>query len=167
MYHLLEGSTALAPDFRSEWLRYQAVNGRHIEHFLSTYFSPNTHLLGEAVALFFLGTMCSELPAAERWKSLGWRLVLQEAQRQVQSDGFHFEQSTYYHVYALDFFLHAVVLASLNGISVPGRFEETIEKMLTVLCQLGRCGPPPSFGDDDGGRLFDPRRNRREHLIDP
>ena len=89
------------------------LHGRHIERYLSTYFSPNTHLLGEGVALFFLGVLCPELSAAERWKALGWKIVLQEAERQVRADGFHFEQSTYYHVYALDFFLHSAVLAGV------------------------------------------------------
>jgi hypothetical protein len=165
-YHLLKGSAGL-PEIRQEWLRGFALHGRHIERYLSTYFSPNTHLLGEGVGLFFLGILCPELKSAKRWQKLGWEIVLQEAERQLQADGFHFEQSTYYHVYALDFFLHAAVLASVNGISLPQQFEATIEKMLTVLCQLGRYGPPPSFGDDDGGRLFDPQRNRREHLLDP
>jgi hypothetical protein len=165
-YHLLRGSPRV-PDFRAEWLRGLALHGRHIERYLSTYFSPNTHLLGEGVALFFLGVLFPELAAAERWKSLGWKIVLREAQRQVRADGFHFEQSTYYHVYALDFFLHAAVLASVNDIPTPKNFEDTLEKMLTALCLLGRGGPPPRFGDDDGGRLFDPRRNRAKHLMDP
>jgi hypothetical protein len=165
-YHILQGAPGL-PDFREEWLRMLALHGRHIERYLSTYFSPNTHLLGEGVALFFLGVLCPELAAAERWKTLGWRIVLDEAHRQVRRDGFHFEQSTYYHVYALDFFLHAAVLASVNGIPLPKEFEESLEKMLTALCLLGRCGAPPRFGDDDGGRLFDPRSNGGEHLLDP
>ncbi len=38
-----------------------ALHGRHIERYLSTYFSPNTHLLGEGVGLFFLGVLCPEL----------------------------------------------------------------------------------------------------------
>lgn len=165
-YHLLQGASGV-PNFRDEWLRGLALHGRHIERYLSTYFSPNTHLLGEGVALFFLGVLCPELNAAERWKSVGWRIVLEEARRQVQADGFHFEQSTYYHVYALDFFLHSAVLASVNDISIPKEFEESIEKMLTALYLLGRAGPPPRFGDDDGGRLFDPSRNGSEHLLDP
>ncbi len=165
-YHLLQGSPGL-PDFRDEWLRGLALHGRHIERYLSTYFSPNTHLLGEGVGLFFLGVLCPELEAAERWKALGWEIILREAARQVGADGFHFEQSTYYHVYALDFFLHSAVLASVNGIPTPKSFEDTLERMLTALCLLGRGGPPPRFGDDDGGRLFDPRRNCAEHLLDP
>ena len=165
-HHLLQGTPGV-PDLREEWLRGLALHGRYIERYLSTYFSPNTHLLGEGVALFFLGVLCPELAAAERWKWLGWKIVLQEAARQVRLDGFHFEQSTYYHVYALDFFLHSAILASLNGIEIPKPFEETLEKMLTALSLLGRGGAPPRFGDDDGGRLFDPRRNRGEHLLDP
>jgi hypothetical protein len=165
-YHLLQGAPGL-PNFREEWLRGLALHGRHIERYLSTYFSPNTHLLGEGVALFFLGVLCPELNAAERWKSLGWRIVLEGARRQVQADGFHFEQSTYYHVYALDFFLHSAVLASVNDIPIPKELEEALGKMLTALYLLGRAGPPPRLGDDDGGRLFDPRRHGSDHMLDP
>ena len=165
-YSLLDGAPGL-PNFREEWLRVLALHGRHIERYLSTYFSPNTHLLGEGVGLFFLGVLCPELAAAERWRALGWRIVLEEAQRQMRPDGFHFEQSTHYHVYALDLFLHAGMLASANGIPLPAEFEASLEKMLSALCLLGRCGAPPRFGDDDGGRLFDPRRNHNEHLLDP
>lgn len=164
-YFLLEGSDA--SEYRDELLPALAVHGRHIEQYLSTYFSPNTHLIGEGVALFFIGVLFPGLASAERWKLLGWQVVLKEAERQVRVDGFYFEQSTYYHVYALDFFLHAAVLASANGIQTPKSFEDTIERMVTALCLLGRNGPPPRFGDDDGGRLFDPRRNRSEHLLDP
>lgn len=166
-HQLLAGSPALPPNFHAEWLRALAVSGGHIESYLSTYFSPNTHLLGEGVALFFIGMMCPELQSAESWKKRGWEIVLQQSQRQVRSDGFHFEQSTYYHVYALDFFLHARILAGLNGTPVPAEFDHTLERMLNVLHVLGRAGAPPQLGDDDGGRLFDPRRNRTEHLLDP
>ncbi len=165
-YHLLESAPGI-PDFRAEWMRGLALHGRHIERYLSTYFSPNTHLLGEGVALFFLGVLCPELNGADRWREKGWQIVLDEVRRQVRPDGFHFEQSTYYHVYALDFFLHAAILAGVNGIALPSEFEATLEKMLSALFLLGRIGPPPRFGDDDGGRLFDPRRNRAEHLLDP
>lgn len=167
MYHFLEGTPVLPSGFREQWLRSQALNGRHIERYLSTHFSANTHLLGEGVALFFLGVLCPELPHASAWKARGWRIVLEESRRQVQSDGFHFEQSVYYHVYALDFFIHAFVLARLNGIAIPHEFENAIERMLQSLFLLGGSGALPRLGDDDGGRLFDPRRNGTDHLLDP
>jgi hypothetical protein len=166
-YFLLAGSPALPGQFRSQWLQALGVSARHLENHLSTYFSPNTHLLGEGVALFFIGTLCPELQAAPRWRQRGWEIVQREARRQVRADGLHFEQSTYYHVYALDFFLHTAVLASLNETPVPSEFEKTLGKMLEALCILGRSGPVPRLGDDDGGRLFDASRNRAEHLLDP
>lgn len=167
IYFLLEGVSGIPASFHTQWVQAMGLSGRHIERYLSTYFSPNTHLLGEGVALFFIGTLCPELHSAARWKQRGWEIVLREAQRQVQADGLHFEQSTYYHVYALDLFLHAAVLASINDVPVPKELDRTLEKMLDALAVLSRADAPPRFGDDDGGRLFDPRRNRAEHMIDP
>ena len=93
--------------------------------------------------------------------------MLRESERQVRSDGFYFEQSTYYHVYALDFLLHAQVLASLNDLPFPPEYDRRLEQMLDTLAVLCRAGAPPRWGDDDGGRVFDPRRNRAEYLSDP
>src|SRR5204862_4970681 len=132
-----------------------------------TYFSANTRLLGEGVAVFFIGSLCPEISAAQRWKHRGWEIILQQAARQVLSDGWHFEHSTYYHVYALDFFLHVAVLASLKDVPIPPEFARTLEKMLEALRLLGRPGTPPGLGDDDGDRVFDRARNRSEHVPDP
>jgi len=166
-YFLVAQSPVVPADFRRQWLEALSVSGRHIERYLSTYFSPNTHLLGEAVALFFIGTLCPELRSARRWSGLGWSVVLEESGRQVEPDGMHFEQSTYYHVYALDMFLHAGILANANQVRVPPGFDRTLENMLDALLLLTRAGIPPRLGDDDGGRVFDPRRNQAEHLADP
>jgi len=167
VYFLLDDSPAMPAELRREWVRALAVSGRHVETYLSTYFSPNTHLLGEAVALFFIGTLFPELPRARRWKQRGWKIVLDSAAKQVRADGFYFEQSTYYHVYALDLFLHARILGAINEVLIPAQFDQTLVRMLDALCLLGRAGVLPMIGDDDGGRVFDPRRSRAEHLLDP
>jgi hypothetical protein len=165
--YLLDGCSIVPEQFPMDLSRAMMMNGRHIERFLSTYFSPNTHLLGEGVALFFIGTLCPGLPPAQRWRARGWKIVLNQAHLQVLPDGMHFEQSIYYHVYALDFFIHSRVLAALNGLSVPVALDRIIERMLEVVRALCAAGPLPQLGDDDGGRVFDPRRNRMEHLVDP
>jgi hypothetical protein len=154
-------------NFESDLLQALALSGNYIERNLSTYFSPNTHLLGEAVGLFFIGTLCPQIPAAGRWKNRGWHTVLQEAQRQIRSDGSHFEQALYYHVYALDLFLHTRILAARNGMEIPSGFDATLGRMLDFLQSVSQAGPPDSWGDDDGGRVFDHTRNRSEHLTDP
>jgi hypothetical protein len=165
--HLLVDCPAIPPGFRNDLLRALALNGRHIERYLSTYFSPNTHLLGEAVALFFLGMLYPQISAAEKWKQNGWRIVLEESRRQVRPDGVYFEQTLYYHVYALDFFLHARLLASRNAVAIPAEFDLVLQQMLAFVDALSQNAAPDGFGDDDGGRLFDAARNRAEHLTDP
>lgn len=154
-------------EFHNELLPALAFHGRYIERYLSTYFSPNTHLIGEAVALFFIGTMYPQIEPASRWQHNGWKILLEEAQRQVRPDGVYFEQSLYYHVYALDFFLHARLLAAKNGLDIPPEFDATLERMLDVVQALSQAGPPEGFGDDDGGRNFNPRRNHTENMTDP
>ena len=163
---LLAGTAGHA-EFRAEMAPALAFHGCYIERYLSTYFSPNTHLLGEAVALFFLGTLYPQMPRAALWKKSGWRIVLHEAGRQVRPDGVYFEQSLYYHVYALDFFLYARLLAARNGMEIPPAYDAVLGRMLDVVAALAQAGPAEGFGDDDGGRLFNPRRNRTEHMTDP
>ncbi len=164
--HLLEGTSEYAK-FRAELAPALAFHGRYIERYLSTYFSPNTHLLGEAVALFFLGTLYPQMPGAARWKESGWQIVLREAGRQLRPDGVYFEQSLYYHVYALDFFLYARLLAARNAMEIPQAYDDVLTRMLDVVAALAQAGPAEGFGDDDGGRLWNPRRNRTEHMTDP
>jgi len=162
---LLAGTPEYA-QFHAEMAPALAFHGRYIERYLSTYFSPNTHLLGEAVALFFLGTLYPQMPRAAHWKESGWQIVLHEAARQVRPDGVYFEQSLYYHVYALDFFLYARLLAARNGLEIPPAYDATLGRMLDVVATLAQAGPAEGFGDDDGGRLWNARRNRTEQMTD-
>jgi Heparinase II/III-like protein/Heparinase II/III N-terminus len=166
-FFLLQESPLFTTELRQQWHDALGLSGRHIETYLSTYFSPNTHLLGEALALLFIGTLFPALQSSAHWRRRGWDILQREAAIQVREDGFYFEQSTYYHVYALDIFLHARILAGLNGVEISSGFDQIVQRMLNALCLLGRAGVPASFGDDDGGRLFDPRRNRVEHMLDP
>jgi hypothetical protein len=165
--HLLAECPLVPASFQQDLVRALALSGRHIERYLSTYFSPNTHLLGEAVALFFIGTLCPQISSAGDWKKNGWRIVQEEVRRQVRPDGVYFEQSLYYHVYAVDFFLHTRLLASRNAVKIPSGFDLVIRKMLAVIQALAQTGTPDGFGDDDGGRVFNPGRNRAEHMTDP
>jgi hypothetical protein len=167
MMFLLEDTPAASAGFQRDVTREIARAAWYIDRFPSTYFSPNTHLLGEGIALFLLGTRYPALPGAARWRRAGWRIALAECRRQVRADGLHFEQSTYYHVYALDFFLHARLMAAASGSAVSADLDATIRGMLAALAELAQAGALPRFGDDDGGRLFDGARNRPEQMLDP
>ena len=150
VYHLI--GDRLTPARRERFLLELSRHGAHLEYNLSYYFSPNTHLLGEAVALHALGKLFPTFPRAARWRAMGGRVVSQELERQVLPDGAHFEQSTYYHVYAVDFFALHYLLAGQ-----PASFVPTLTQMGEYLdAVLGPARSLPLLGDDDGGRLFHP-----------
>ena len=64
----------------------------HIAVNLSRYFSPNTHLTGEALALYAVSTSLPELRRSPRRAALGRRILLREAASQVHEDGGHAER---------------------------------------------------------------------------
>jgi len=145
--------------FRRRLLEGLYRHGRHLEVNLSYYFSPNTHLLGEAVALHALGSLFPSFPHARRWEEIGARVARKELDRQVLADGCHFERSTYYHVYALDMFLfHTRLLGGLDDV-----YRGKLALMATFLDHvLGASGVLPYLGDDDGGRFFHPYGPRNQ-----
>jgi hypothetical protein len=147
---------SLPAHFRRGLLSALYLHGCFVERNLSIYFSPNTHLLGEAVALYTLGAIYPDFPASARWRKLGSRLVEEQMERQVREDGAHFEQSSYYHVYALDFFLWYDLLGGTSA-----RYKERLLRMAEYLdALLGPGDGIPLIGDDDGGRLFHPYGER-------
>jgi hypothetical protein len=127
----------------------------HIANHLSTYFSPNTHLLGEGLALYIAGRSLPELASSARWEEAGRRILMREARAQILPDGGHAELSTHYHRYALDFYLLALVVARRTEDSAAGAFEEVAAR-LAEFCRAiaDDHGRLPTIGDDDGGLLF-------------
>lgn len=147
-----------APEFDarllSRMLAYLYIHGRHLERYPSTYFSPNTHLTGEALGLLYLGTMLPELRRAERWRTLGWGVLEREVGKQVYPDGVYFEQATYYHRYTVDIYLHALLLMRANGRTCPPATVARLTLAAEHLADLTRPdGTIPIIGDDDGGRI--------------
>jgi len=150
VYHL--AGEAMDAGLRHRFLASLHAHGRHLEHNLSVYFSPNTHLLGEAVALHALGTLFPDYPPATRWKRDGGAIVQAQMEAQVQADGSHFEQSSYYHVYALDMLLFSGLLEEMP----PGYYAKLARMAEYLDALLGPSRSLPLLGDDDGGRFFHP-----------
>ncbi len=147
-------SPALDREILTRMVKHLEVHGRHLEANLSIFFSPNTHLTGEALGLFYIGIMLPELRSAVRWRKLGRRLLLEALPAQVLQDGVHFEQSAYYHRYTTDFYIHFVLLSKLNGDELPADVGIILAQLLDFLLFAARPdGLTPSIGDDDGGRV--------------
>ena len=152
---LFRGSPALSPSLFVKVLGHIWAHASHVERYLSGYFSPNTHLTGEALGLFYVGTVFPELRAAPRWRALGQRILEAESETQILPDGVHFELATCYHRYTLEIYLHFLILAKRNGITVRAGLAERIERMLDFLLAVrSPDGSLPQIGDADGGHLL-------------
>jgi hypothetical protein len=150
VYHI--AGDRMSAGVRRRFLESLYAHGRHLAGNLSVYFSPNTHLLGEAVALHAIGTLFPDYLESKRWRREGGAMVRAQMDAQVQADGSHFEQSTYYHVYALDMLLFSAVMENM-----PPDYSASLGRMADYLDAL--LGPQRRLaflGDDDGGRLFHP-----------
>ncbi len=126
-----------------------------VEHNLSRYFSPNTHLLGEALALYVSGRALPTFAASARREQLGRRLLLDEIDRQILPDGGHCERSTHYHRYTLDFYSLGLAVALATGDVRAARFEDAVVRLAGAARLLAdNEGHLPGIGDDDGGLLL-------------
>src|SRR5215207_6006379 len=152
--HFFKQSPSLNTELVARVLKFLYLNALHLETFLSTYFSPNTHLTGEALGLFYIGLLLPEFRDAERWRTLGLEILLAQLPRHVQPDGVYFEQSSYYHRYTTDFYIHLTVLLQANGLPLPRELIPRLDLLLDHLMHITRPdGTTSFFGDDDGGRL--------------
>ena len=127
----------------------------HVEQNLSYYFSPNTHLLGEALALYVCGRSLPLLARSPEREAVGRRVLLDESRRQIAADGGHCERSTHYHRYTLDFYLLALIVARITNDPVAPDLEHTAVRLADAARVLADDrGELPLIGDDDGGMLF-------------
>lgn len=152
---LLGHSPSLAGDALTRILASIQAHGAHIHKYLSYYYSPNTHLTGEALGLFYAGTMFPEFAAAARWRATGAQILIAQADQQVQEDGVYFEQSTCYQRYTCEIYLHFLILAGRHGVAVPERTRAHLHRMIEFLLTVRRPdGTVPAIGDADGGQLM-------------
>jgi hypothetical protein len=150
---------AAADDDREPWIvdLLMALDRQlaHVEENLSRYFSPNTHLTGEALALYVAGRALPELERSARRAAVGRRILLEEAARQVLADGGHAERSTHYHRYSTDFYLFALNVARCSRDPQAEEFREPALRQAQFLRAIADDrGCIPLIGDDDGGQLF-------------
>jgi uncharacterized heparinase superfamily protein len=131
------------------------LHATHVRRYLSYYCSRNTDLTGEALGLFYASTLFPEFRDAERWREVAIRTLVAESDAQVCRDGVHFEQSTCYHRYSVDTYLHFLLLAERNGIVIPEHVHDRVRQMVEFLVAVRQSdGTIPAIGDDDGGSLL-------------
>lgn len=132
-----------------------SIHAIHIENNLSVYSSPNTHLTGEALGLYYLGVLMPGLTGAYRWLTLGKYWLTHCLKSHVLADGGYMERTLWYHRYTTDIYLHLYLLSLKNSELFSKSLEKPLQqlgKFLFYSMQPNR--KLPHVGDDDGGRLL-------------
>jgi heparinase II/III-like protein len=130
------------------------AGARHIEEHLdyARIAVYNNHLLSEALALFGVGALLPEAPDALRWRTVGRRILDEEAERQFYRDGGYIQQSHNYHRVALQYYLWACSFARSMGDRPSDVWLRALERSLDLLIahQNRADGRLPNYGSNDG-----------------
>ena len=154
---LFRGSPALTPELVAEMLRWMAIHAAHVERYLSYYFSPNTHLTGEALGPVLRRRPAPRARAGRRaGATLGRRILVEQSDRQV-----HRRRRVLRAVHLLPA-LHGGDLPPLpdarraqRAWRCPPVVAERVQRMLDFLLSVRRPdGSMPQIGDSDGGWLL-------------
>ncbi|MCP4545701.1 MAG: hypothetical protein GY835_04430 [bacterium] len=139
-------------------------NGRFLAEHLSEKEIANNHLVGEAAALYALGSALPVFPDSAAWRERGLRILHRELPLQVLRDGVLAEQAVEYHRFVLEFYLQAHLWGRAAGDDASDTWLETMRSMFRPLAAL--YGPDlqlVSLGDDDAGRIIRlDNRSRRD-----
>ena len=84
----------------------------------------------------FISALCFGIQRSERWR-VQPAILTEQLSRHVKSDGVYFEQSSYYHRYTTDFYLHLWILR-INGEQAPSGLKEKLALLLDHLMYITR-----------------------------
>ncbi len=141
-------------------LREQLLDsaGRHvweIDRKYSQGSSANNHLIGEAAGAFVASCYFSFLKGASRWRERSRQVLLEQLFEQSYADGGTREQAMGYHLFDLQFFLIAGLVARWRGEEFPQEYWQRLERMFEFVGAFNEGGGLPMFGDWDEGYVLD------------
>jgi hypothetical protein len=149
-------------------------HGRHLKVNLErrTDGISTNHYLADVVGLLYLGLCLPECRDSSAWRTFAVRELEREMERQVLSDGVHYESSISYHRLVCEMFLSSALLCRHHAVPLSDAFHRKLRLMCEFVSAYTKPnGLAPQVGDGDNGRLHvltgygsvDPRDHR--HLL--
>jgi hypothetical protein len=118
--------------------------------------SVNNHLIGEAAGVFTAASYFKDLKNASVWRDRSREILVKEIINQISPDGGTKEQAVGYHIFVLQFFVIAGLVARATGRDFPESYWSQLEKMFEFINKLSEGGDNlPNFGDCDDGYVLD------------
>ena len=154
-YQLCRHENFLSPAEHLEWIKSFYQHGAYLHRHISYYFSPNNHIIAEAVGLFILGCFFPEFDESAAWRVHGWKVIEEYALQQFYEDGGSTEQALFYHNYCAGYLILAVLLREARGEVVSQPLRDCLERALEFTLWMTRSdGTVPRIGDTDNARAF-------------
>lgn len=137
----------------------------HLEWLGSKTDSGANHLISDLSGLFTLGIIFKKSARGEKWIKLAHENLEFQMDRQVLSDGVHFERSISYHRLMLEMFLWCGKLAKeANYPFSDSYYNKLINMQQFVADYIDDNGAAPLIGDNDDGRFINSGlRNITDH----
>ena len=104
----------------------------------------------ETRGLAYLAIMFPEFPEARKWRETAFLRFEDQVAKQVLADGWHVELASSYHHAVISCLMEPVLLARINGVSVPKAMETALIRMIE--CEMYMVHPDrllPRLGDAD------------------
>lgn len=139
--NVILGSIISHLDFISKHIEISDINGNH--------------LISNATALVLGGVFLGNKKISKEWHNLGWKILNNELDKQIYSDGVNFEGSISYHRLVTEFIYLANESNELNSNKANTKFRSKLIKMAEYIHAYTRPdGSCPLVGDFDDGRAI-------------
>ena len=176
-YHAFLNSPSTTPERKEKFILYIAAQAERIYKNIGYAISTRSnHTISEAFGLWMVGLLFPKLKHAEKYLSLGKRLLEQEARNQIFPDGSYSMYSLNYHRFILHIYLYAIKLGEISDMSLrggssseayrdptkqsPTRFSDNVYQEVTKSIEYLAClinpktGEMPVYGSNDGALVL-------------
>ncbi len=150
-------SPSSIPQRKANFTLYVAAQAERIYKNIGYAISTRSnHTISEAFGLWMVGLLFPELKHAEKYLSLGKRLLEQEAANQIFPDGSYSMYSLNYHRFILHIYLYAIRLGDINHFPLSTELKQSVANSITYLSHLinPETGEMPVYGSNDGALVL-------------
>ncbi|MBT6292876.1 MAG: alginate lyase family protein [Rhodospirillaceae bacterium] len=156
LFHVFAGAKSWEDGgFRETFLKSLYAHAVFCDRYTEDYGAGGNHLIADATALQFAGSLFASEGPAKAWAKRGWDILCRQISRQVGEDGVDFEGSTAYHRFVAELFAWAARVRSADGGEIPPAFAACLKLMAEFTTAYSRRdGRAPLWGDNDNGRAL-------------
>jgi asparagine synthase (glutamine-hydrolysing) len=150
-------SPSTTPEHISQFTQLVAAQAERIHANIGYAISTRSnHTISEAFGLWMVGLLFPELKEAEKYLTLGKRLLEEEANKQIFPDGSYAMYSLNYHRFILHLYLYAIQLGKLNQSPFSNYLISALSNSIRYLSHLidPASGHMPVYGSNDGALVL-------------